>query len=289
MLNNFTSLFANSSTKSSETSDISGDNNFSTPSSKTKRQRESSVSPEAETKRNREKSPGMDQTEQESLLENLMDKYEERMKILINGSEERNAKLIKDGLKPIADMVNKITQIECKIERTNQILQSVQKAERKNNIIVFGLPDSKTETYNEREKVIEGLSNSLKLQKLDYSDAFRLGIKTADKNRPLLIKLVRYTDKVSIMRACKNLKGTAISIDDDNTPEERKAKSELYRKMKEVLKHNPDAACKVNPLRLIVRSGGKSEIWKYDPSKKEVVRIDANELRRRSTQMDQDI
>jgi hypothetical protein len=130
----------------------------------------------------------------QQVLEDLMDKYEARIKKLLSESEERNAALIKETLKPVAEMVSKIRDIECKLDRTAPTLQLVQKADRKNNIMVFGLPDSKSESYAERDTIIEGLSNSLNLRKLDYNDAFRLGIKDSNKNRPMLIKLVRYME-----------------------------------------------------------------------------------------------
>jgi hypothetical protein len=74
------------------------------------------------------------------------------------------------------------------------------------------------------------------------------------------------------MKACKNLKGTSISISDDNTPEERKARSELFKKMKDAMKQNPSATCKINPDRLIIRCGTNLEIWKYDHKRNEVVK-----------------
>jgi hypothetical protein len=296
MLNSLLSQFTNSSSKNSETSE-SDNQSVSTPSlqatSKSKRPREASQSPEADNKRYREKSPlqkdpesttitvsqpefsneeDMSQHQSEEFIENLLNKYEMRMKKLLTESEDRNAALIRDGLQPVMDMVNKIKDIENKISRTDSTVRQIQKSERKNNIIAFGITDSKNETYAERDKAIEGLSNSLKIKKLDYSDAFRLGIKLPNKDRPLLIKLVRYTDKIELMKSCKNLKGTKISIDDDNTPEERKAKSELYKKMKDVLKQDPGASCKVNPNRLIIRSGGRTEVWKFDSTSGKVMK-----------------
>jgi SepF-like predicted cell division protein (DUF552 family) len=193
----------------------------------------------------------------------------EMLKTQFKESEDRMAYMITTKLKPIEESIRKFSLLEAKLVSLQKENERLHQELQKNNIIVFGIPEISGET-TDVHKVIEGLSNSLKIAQIDYNDAFRIRKYNKDKARPLLIKLLRYRDKQAIFNAAKNLKGSSISISTDKTKEARIADAALRRKKSEIQTSHPHVKLYFRNQKLIVKDGSVTTTLCYDPSTNDV-------------------
>lgn len=247
-----------------------------TPSNKRLRNEISSTetSPEIELKKQKSQQYSPKGT---NLQHEMADSTEQLIKKAVQATEDSMRLLIKTELQPVHDLLDTVKQLSADVNQTKSEILRMHKNDKRKNVIVYGLPETKNESYAERQKVIENFATTLRIPTLDYDDAFRLGKVTADKARPLLIKFLRQRDKQLVLQACKNLKGTNISVRDDMTIEERKANAALLKKRAEILKSHPHANIKVRN-GLLYHHEGQNRTTKYvfDVQGNDVVKLTAS-------------
>jgi hypothetical protein len=257
-------------------------NNSETPrSNKRNRETKSNDStPEQDLKRIREKSSENLNTSSdfsEKSYSDLLEMDEDTLKLiigtLIKESEERTKTHITDSLQPVQDILEKVKLVEQTVLTLRNDVERIHDEQRKNNVIVYGLAETNSETRDDIAKVVEGLSNSLKIGTIDYDDAFRLGQRKNGLTRPLIIKLIRYRDKQAIFAGAKNLQGTKISITNDKSKETRIAELSLKKKKADILKHNPKVKCTLRSLKLKVSDGNYTATFAYDPNINDIVEL----------------
>jgi hypothetical protein len=238
------------------------------------------ISPEQqELKRNRQRHSDSDSNSSESDPEVTdtnsemdEDKLANLMKLLLKESEDRLIGLISVKLKPLEEIITKIDRVETNLCVLQREVERLQQEVKRNNIIVYGLEEITNETATDIEKAIEGLSKSLKIAKIDYGDAFRLGKHSIGKTRPLIIKLLRFRDKMNIFHASKQLKGTTISISSDKTKDVRISEAALRKKKAEIQKRNPTAKFSFRNQKLIVREGAHVTTLIFDKASNGIIR-----------------
>ena len=111
-----------------------------------------------------------------------------------------------------------------------KIIESHERALRRNNVIIVGLPDEGTQVSAD-EEVSKLLADKLQLQDLRF-EARRLGKKVGDKRRPVLVHFQDQKTKSSVMRKRAMLKGHNLYINDDLTPFQRRNQVTLLARMK---------------------------------------------------------
>jgi hypothetical protein len=208
----------------------------------------------------------------------LIKESEERTRITIQETEVRTAIHITDSLKPVQEIAEKVKIIEQSVVSLKNEVERIHDEQRKNNIIVYGLIENNPGRYEDIEKTIESLSNTLRIPTIDYDDAFRLGQPKSGQNRPLIIKLMRYKDKQRIFAAANNLKGTRISISNDKSKELRISDASLRKKKTEILKSFPSAKCQIRNQKLMVTNGTNVTIFRYDATTKGIIEIQEEEV-----------
>jgi len=117
--------------------------------------------------------------------------------------------------------------------RVAKLEENLNKLKREKNLVIYGIPESNEEKNDSVVGIktkLEELWKTLKLPPVDYDEAFRLG-KSGNK-RPILIKLLKLSDKKTILQNRKLLKGGQIYINLDLTKEEQTRE----RKLREMLK-----------------------------------------------------
>ncbi|CAG9821761.1 unnamed protein product [Phaedon cochleariae] len=140
-----------------------------------------------------------------------------------------------------------------KVEKENQELQtkieSLDRANRKNNIIIFGLEREKTEDLNSGE-IIELLKNlsDINIVEADLNNFYRLG-KTSKS--PVKIEFISYLKKSLVLKNCKKLKGTRIHIADDLTLTQRE-EGKILRKHLFLAEENQEIDCYIKNNKLYV-------------------------------------
>lgn len=97
-------------------------------------------------------------------------------------------------------------------------LDDYEDRSRRDNLILYGIPDSPTETWTQSEQKVRSLlveSFSLQLPEEAISKAHRLGTFVVNKCRPIVVKFISLKIKDNILSQRSKLKGTRISLQED--------------------------------------------------------------------------
>lgn len=136
-----------------------------------------------------------------------------------------------------ADIVMQTT--ECVMR---QIKEDQERIKRKENIIMYNVPESDKEDNEERiqedhDKAKDLIDNSLHVKGYAMEKLVRLGKKMENRNRPLLIKLRNEREKWEIIKNAKNLKderdvlkkkvGISLDLSEKEREHEKKLRNEL--------------------------------------------------------------
>lgn len=129
---------------------------------------------------------------------------------ITNGIMEK----IEDKLIPIREE-NKI--LKTKVEQLEKEVDYLKKAERNNNIIVFGLEENEKSSNELILKLKETFNQDLniKVEERDINKIYRLGNKKRESNkpRPVLCSFINNWKKTEIIKSKKNLKNIHIAED----------------------------------------------------------------------------
>lgn len=180
-------------------------------------------------------------------------KKNEELQIQNNNTKEEIKQEIRSTKIEIFQELANLKQENNELKKENQILKyrllNCERKLKKFNLIFYGL--------QEEEEELVGIQNILDLinQKLnidcnfsDIRDIYRIGQKTADKNRPTVVEFINYKLRTEILANSKKLKGTGIFITNDYTPEDYEKHKILIAHLKTARSNNHHAVIKNNVL-----------------------------------------
>lgn len=184
-----------------------------------------------------ESNPGPD-------LEDLITQNQNTLLDAINSSKLENIEAVNSLKTTIEELTAEVSGMKktitdsssriSKLERVNSdLLKKIDQMDnnsRKNNIIVFGLPESTDSNINVYDEFISFVEDKLDVyvSSDELSNAYRIG-KNPGNKRPLFVQFTRYKHKVEIMKNVNKLKNTSISISDDLTPTARAMRKVLLK------------------------------------------------------------
>ena len=154
-------------------------------------------------------------------INKLTDKIEELQNSLQFTETEMNEKLLK-------------IENETKKE-TNELKEKIRDLEdrtRRNNLRIDGVKESEKETWEDTEKKVNeifkhklGITTHVKIER-----AHRTGKTKSDrqKERTIVLKVLDYKDKVTILKNARKLKGTGIFINEDYSRETMELRKKLW-------------------------------------------------------------
>lgn len=166
-----------------------------------------------------------------------------------------NMQDMKDKLSEVMREI-KDTKVENEMLRNRIGLQekkitSLEREIRRRNLVVKGIPDSENEnleqTIEKVAKICETLGVCFKPE-IDLDEVKRLGRPTADRQRPVLLKLTTTNKKVEILGKTRKLKGTNIWIDEDFPKDIQEERKILIPKLKEANSRGQKAQLRYNKL-----------------------------------------
>lgn len=104
---------------------------------------------------------------------------------------------------------------------------------RRNNMVVDGIAESPHETWTESEdKVREMISEKLKIEVDRARRIVKPTTSPGDRPRPIVIKFLRFKDKVAVLERAKKKRGTYFFLDKDHPEAVRHKRKELIPAMK---------------------------------------------------------
>ncbi|KAI5733057.1 hypothetical protein M8J76_007153 [Diaphorina citri] len=161
------------------------------------------------------------------------------------------------------EVMNKLKNIEennstlkTRTDKLESKVKTLDKDNRKRNVIIYGVAEKETESFEDLEKIISNVINTTmecNLRKEEIDDFFRLGKKTGNGNnrpRPILMKLISFWRKREIISKASKLKGTNIFLANDWSPEHSEELKKLRAEMKDL--KNRGHTVKIRGLSLIV-------------------------------------
>lgn len=119
-------------------------------------------------------------------------------------------------------------------EQISELMLKVDDLEnrgRRNNLIIYGLEEPNKETYEELEATVKNniFHEILGVTVNGIERCHRLGRKTSEKPRPVILKFVDYREKIAVLKASPQLKDTDFSLSDDFSKRIREIRKQLWR------------------------------------------------------------
>ncbi|KAH9359721.1 hypothetical protein HPB48_011077 [Haemaphysalis longicornis] len=162
---------------------------------------------------------------------------------------------LKEVESAVGDIQTRITNIEqelCPIEKCEQRLEKVDEAcnnmtklvlelvakvddlenrSRRNNILVYGVKEDQDEDSEKLERKVneEIFKKILGVEVNSIERIHRIGLKHAERHRPIILRFFNYVDKTKVMSSCFKLKGTKIAISEDFSKNVRDIHAKLWR------------------------------------------------------------
>ncbi|XP_077506721.1 uncharacterized protein LOC144115957 [Amblyomma americanum] len=124
-----------------------------------------------------------------------------------------------------------VAKLTSEIRTLTEKCEDAESRLRRSNLLFFGIQDSNNETWAQSEThIVTFLSEKLNIAITadDIERAHRLGRFQASKNRPIIVKFLRFKDKSKILAASSELKDTSFSIREDLSARVRLARKKLY-------------------------------------------------------------
>lgn len=187
---------------------------------------------------------------------------------LILESEKRQKEFITTEIGKLCDQSSIVTNLQVKFDK-------LWSASKKNNVIVYGYPETPGETNENKEAIVQDLEKRIGVT-LMFDDIYRLG-KPGRPSRPLMIKLMRTWDKRNLMTNRHKLKGTKIFVNDDLDKEERLTSSTLLKKLKELMSAKPSIKGRIRQGKLYLVDGESTTVYAVNDNH-EVFEVNDNKM-----------
>ncbi|CAN8029883.1 unnamed protein product, partial [Ixodes persulcatus] len=114
-------------------------------------------------------------------------------------------------------------------------IDDLENRSRRNNLIVYGVNERETETPNSlREFVLTGIfEEKLGVKVSSLERIHRLGKKTPNKTRPVILRLFDFNEKMELLRNAKKFKETKISVSEDFSLKVQNIRKQLWATVKD--------------------------------------------------------
>lgn len=146
------------------------------------------------------------------------------------GQLDEISKMIIENKNKLANVEVTVTSLEKTIELQQQRLSNLEDRERRNNMIVFSIPEANNETAADLEqKVIRDIFfGQLGVTVTSVERIHRLGPKRHNKNRPIILRVYNYNEKQLVFKNCRKLKNTLVIVSDDYSKKTVEKRRQLW-------------------------------------------------------------
>lgn len=156
-------------------------------------------------------------------LVDRIDSLEQKLNELNSLSTEvKNMKLSTSKLeKQVSTLIDKVDDLENR--------------SRRNNLIIYGLEEPFEEKYEDLKAKVQDdiFQQKLEITVTGIERCHRLGKKTNDKPRPVIIKFLDYREKTNVLSSAFKLKGSTLSLSEDFSKQVRETRRQLWKSSEE--------------------------------------------------------
>ncbi|XP_064470754.1 uncharacterized protein LOC135385393 [Ornithodoros turicata] len=121
-----------------------------------------------------------------------------------------------------------IAELKSQIADMTHKLDDLENRSRRNNLIIRGLPEAPGPFEDTRQLLHDTVFKSLGVTVSTIERAHRIGAKKPEHNRPVILRLYDYNEKVSILKNSRKLKGTSITVSEDFSFAVRQVRKKLW-------------------------------------------------------------
>ncbi|KAH9381628.1 hypothetical protein HPB48_020764 [Haemaphysalis longicornis] len=158
----------------------------------------------------------------QTALQGSIDTVIQSQKTLESTVNEKRSQ-IDDTLVTIACHTEEIAELKYEVLSLQKIIATQQKKlddlenrSRRSNVVIFALSEQKDETPADlRERVLSEVFHTKLGVATSVERVHRIGKKSTNKPRPVMLNFFDYNEKMLIMQNCKKLKASPISITND--------------------------------------------------------------------------
>ncbi|CAG9822945.1 unnamed protein product [Phaedon cochleariae] len=148
----------------------------------------------------------------------------------------------------IAELDNKVLVLQSENENLKRQLEFTQQKLKKNNDIIFGIPESINQNLQDEFVHLIQTNLGIPITTNDLNDIYRIGQAKTGQSRPVIVEFVRNFTKQIIIKNSFKLKQVKIIITNDLTPKEREEQKKLYKHLQEAKAKNYNAKISYNKL-----------------------------------------
>lgn len=123
-----------------------------------------------------------------------------------------------------------ITDLQNEVESLNMKLKKMEQSTRKNNVRIYGIPESQGEQSQDIIEIVNEKTR-INISSENIGSVYRIGKATVNGNRAILVRFKEYTYKEEVMKKRKILKGSQVVIADDLTKENHNILKEAVLKL----------------------------------------------------------
>ncbi|CAN7995630.1 unnamed protein product [Ixodes hexagonus] len=130
----------------------------------------------------------------------------------------------------VESMKDTVRILEHNVDRQNERIDELENHSRRNNLVVFGLPEEDGETITAlKENVLNNIfAKTLKVTVTSLELIHRIGQKKPGTCRPVFMKFLDSSEKQDVLENCKKLKGSKLSVSCDYAKETLNIRKKLW-------------------------------------------------------------
>lgn len=143
---------------------------------------------------------------------------------------ENSLVTIKKNEEAITVLHSSVNELRRTVTNQQAALTNLEDRSRKNNMIIFGVPEPDNETNDDvRSKVLEELFRGRLGVTVQTAERInRLGKKREQRSRPIIMKFRDYNEKIEVFKNCHKLKGSSVSLQNDFCQETLRKRKQLW-------------------------------------------------------------
>lgn len=140
-------------------------------------------------------------------------------------------KISKANEEKIRELEGTVQQLEKALAGQDRRLNDYEDRSRRNNVVVFGIPEVPKETReNLEDKVLRKVfSETLGVSVRSVERIHRIGRPQKDRHRPVILRLYDYNEKMELFKNCLKLKCSDVSISNDYSQATLSIRNKLWK------------------------------------------------------------
>lgn len=134
----------------------------------------------------------------------------------------------------VSSCVTAVNKLQQSLSAMENRLDDLENRSRRSNLILYGIPENGKENDRDLAEMVneDVIKKVLELEPVAIERIHRLGRPSANKARPIILKLLDFREKTTILKNCYKLKGLKIAVGEDFTPRVRDIRKKLWQAAK---------------------------------------------------------